>query len=586
MALRTGVPAALGSPIALAAIALGGVFAASFVGAVISSAVFATIGAGFAGIAAAALKENARLQESFTALGRTVKGQLSAAASELVPAFDQALNTVRGMFAEHIQAPLRDIFAALAPMVVPFVESAVRTIGDVLDTLASPQVTEGLRTVFASMTAQLPRLGAAFSDFFRTTAGNADDTAEAFENITGVLSGLITFTGDAVRAMTDLFNTIATGFDTITIKSDPAAGFLSKVDQQLRSIGGNQEPIDIVDKFNANIDEGIPLIESLALALQANAMETKAATEETEGYSGATMTASERVDIFRDRQEKLRARLESTNEALSVEEDKLKQLKDTMFASAEGVLGLRDAQRDYQEQVDVTRETLKENGKTLDINTEKGRENQEAIDLQTLSALAQIEAMIEQGKSTEQVSKFTKQARTDFINAAVAAGMEKEEARKLARQLGLVPSEVETKMEAIDNATEEIERLKERIAEIERQINVTVRFTRIGDPRMFGRGHLEGHTGGKLTASGLKRMHIGGLMPNERIVIGQVGERILSRRQTDAFDQFMASMGRSAQRGGDGAAAPSGDTFHFHGVREDEIMARIERRQRMKAARR
>lgn len=575
MALRTGIPAALGSPIGAAAITLGGVFAASFAAAVLSSGVFALIGGGFTALAAVALKNNARLAESFTQLGQVVKSQLSQAAQPLVPVFDEALSTVRGMFGPFIREPLERIFAGLGPTIVPFAESAVRTVGNILDSLSTPQFLVSTRTVLDSITDEMPRLGDAIGGFFTTIASNADDIAEAFEGVVSVMSGLIGFAADLTNAFTDLFNKMREGFGLAGDALSPVVQGLRDVDQLLKDIAGSQQggiksPFDFIApgggisrddlggapgpfSFLAPFSAGSALIDETGKA-------AGRASDNMLKLVGATGDAAGATQALADRQDLLEIQLETTSNQLDEGRDALDRLKEGLFGSANLTLNLRDAQRAYEESVDSAMETIAENGATLDINTEKGRENQESIDAITSSTHEQIQAMIESGKSTKEITEFTRQARKDFIKAAEAAGLEAGEARNLADQLGLVPSEVKTKAELIDEATHKIEALEARIAELEREINIRVRITqtRIEAGSAFGGGAFA-HSGGLITPNGIRRMHSGGVLrPDERIVIGQTGERILSRSQTRAFDAGVAMGG-----GGGGVAS---FTVVNHGV--------------------
>ena len=60
-------------------------------------------------------------------------------------------------------------------------------------------------------------------------------------------------------------------------------------------------------------------------------------------------------------------------------------------------------------------------------------------------------------------------------------------------------------------------------------------------------------------------------------------EYVLSPEQSRMFDRMISVMEGMA-RGGDGAAV--GESYHFHGVREDAIVARLERRDRIRAVQR
>jgi tape measure domain-containing protein len=77
--------------------------------------------------------------------------------------------------------------------------------------------------------------------------------------------------------------------------------------------------------------------------------------------------------------------------------------------------------------------------------------------------------------------------------------------------------------------------------------------------RTFGAGALEFHQGGVI---GAPRAHsgmlLGGLSADERLVVGQTGERILSRRGTRALDALTDELGRSRTGGGTATSTASG----------------------------
>lgn len=100
----------------------------------------------------------------------------------------------------------------------------------------------------------------------------------------------------------------------------------------------------------------------------------------------------------------------------------------------------RASQRDLEQAIDDASETIKENGKTLDINTQKGRENQAALDQIRAKAYGAAEGILAAGGSQDQANQALERGRRAFVNAAVAAGMERKEAERLAAQLFAIPN--------------------------------------------------------------------------------------------------------------------------------------------------
>lgn len=577
-ALRTGIPAALGSPIGAAAITLGGTFAASFAAAVVSSGAIAGVGAAFTGLAAVALKENERVVTSFENLAATAQAALTEAAQPLVPVFDDALSRVRGMFDQHIADPLGDIFAGLGPSIVPAAESAVETVGGVLDSLSTPEFLSSMHTILGEIADEAPRLGDAVGDALTTIAGDGEEVAESFESIVSITSGLIDFAADATAGFTRLFNVmssigdidlgavsrlLSTGAQPRPEEAAGAADLVSGFqDLDLRTFATGLGHARDANATTAGMFTALgPIVDPVIDAMSRGSGQAEVFAAEIQGLaSRAEQAAQEGLAEMQRRQEQLTDAIDGTTNQISHEEDQLQRLKDTMFAASERVLGLRDSTRTYEEAIDAARESLEENGETLDVNTEKGRANQEAIDDIAASALGHIEMMIRQGEETDKVSQFTEQAREDFINAAEAAGMEEEKASDLADQLGLVPSEVETKIEAIDEMSDTINSLKRQLRELQRQAGV-VPIGTTNPGAFFGSALVppdEFHSGGKV-GSGVPRAHSGmRLASDERVIIGQTGERILSREQNRAFE----AGARMAGAGGGGSATINVENFH------------------------
>ena len=112
------------------------------------------------------------------------------------------------------------------------------------------------------------------------------------------------------------------------------------------------------------------------------------------------------------------------------------------------ILSTREAERGLEAAFDAATEAVENNGRTLDITTEAGRANQSALDDIAKSAYDLAESMYESGESTEAVSERMGAAREAFINSARAMGMSKDEATALADQLGLIPEQITTEIEA------------------------------------------------------------------------------------------------------------------------------------------
>ncbi|WP_181424625.1 phage tail tape measure protein [Georgenia satyanarayanai] len=136
--------------------------------------------------------------------------------------------------------------------------------------------------------------------------------------------------------------------------------------------------------------------------------------------------------------------MEDTTGAVEDQTDALDELIDAQSTLADIALSLRDAQRNLEQSYDDLTQSIKDNGDTFNITTEKGRANQAALDDIAGASWDLIEAMAANGASQEELQAKMAETRDDFIEAAVAAGIEEDAARALADQLNLIPSAIET----------------------------------------------------------------------------------------------------------------------------------------------
>lgn len=154
---------------------------------------------------------------------------------------------------------------------------------------------------------------------------------------------------------------------------------------------------------------------------------------------------------------------EATEGATSAIQDNSEAIAENLSLAAEAagiILSEREAQRSLEAAYDDATAAIKENGKSLDVTTEKGRSNQAALDSVADGAWGVVESMYAAGASGKELSARMHEAREAFIRTATSAGATKAEARELADELGLVPSDVETILKARDQASGTIDHVK------------------------------------------------------------------------------------------------------------------------------
>lgn len=171
--------------------------------------------------------------------------------------------------------------------------------------------------------------------------------------------------------------------------------------------------------------------------------------------------------------------------------ERVKELIDTIDEATSTFFSARDSARAYEESLDTANETIAENGRGLDITTEKGRENQAALDELAQSAIVYAEETLKDAQANgtlnqvlPQVLQRLQQQKTDFVNAAVAAGMERDRARELANRLFQIPKNVRTNVATpgMGDALGNLRTYLHRANAIPRHISTTVTtiFTSIG----------------------------------------------------------------------------------------------------------
>jgi hypothetical protein len=201
-------------------------------------------------------------------------------------------------------------------------------------------------------------------------------------------------------------------------------------------------------ELNAKVEAGTRVNEDGAMSFTDSAVaaqKQRDALSDLRGQAEENIATTENaVEIYGIEQEAMDNSAEATERA----NEALKERADALDESATAAMGADQAELDYVKTLQQSAKDIESNGKTVDINTEAGRANRETLLEMASSARELIDAQIAQGDSTATVTKTTDGARTAFINAATAAGMTKDEAKKLADQYGLIPGNVDTHVKA------------------------------------------------------------------------------------------------------------------------------------------
>ena len=199
------------------------------------------------------------------------------------------------------------------------------------------------------------------------------------------------------------------------------------------------------------LDQATSIYNNGAEGAQRHADAVEEVTSATEGAEGATESNTKATDEA----------AESTQEYT----DALDELIDSLF-ELEGVhVSAYEAQTQLQDSIQSLTDSLAENGNTLDINTEQGRANRDALSSLASQAMDTAQAILEEGaqmdasgqttdgltNATEQARASLENARTAFVNAAVAAGMTQADAEALATQFGLTGGKADELAQSVNS---------------------------------------------------------------------------------------------------------------------------------------
>lgn len=176
--------------------------------------------------------------------------------------------------------------------------------------------------------------------------------------------------------------------------------------------------------------DGVEIMDASAIAASKKRDALDELRGEVQTNADAHREAAEIEEIYSESVKGSREEIEAKNEALN--------------ETADIIGDAITSELDYQQALDDTAETLKDNGKTLDTSTEKGRENWEALIGQAEASRGFRDAQMEAGVPAEALNGLMADQRERFLKSADAAGMNKDEAKALADQLGLVPTDIST----------------------------------------------------------------------------------------------------------------------------------------------
>lgn len=239
---------------------------------------------------------------------------------------------------------------------------------------------------------------------------------------------------------------------------DAIKGASGTADDSRRFLDGTAQAWqDLTEKIRAGTTaslDGTPVQDASAAAAQAQ----RDALSDLRGQAEANLrTTGDAIEI---------AKIETgvTGDGTAAIEAKVKALEDEARAKQDAAGNAMDAvtaEIAYNDAMSQGAKDIAKNGEGLDLNTAAGKANQQTLVDMAKGANDLRDAQVEAGVSTADITAKQEAARGSFVNAAIAAGMGKTEAEKLATAYGLVPTDVPTYVKAhnVEQTKKELEGL-------------------------------------------------------------------------------------------------------------------------------
>lgn len=428
----------------------GGIIAAApLIGSAMSGAIIG--GAGLGGVVGGVLlvKDDPRVAAAFTGLATRVGSRLKDAALPFVD------TTIKGV--AQIETSLKKVdFEGIFAKASTFVQPLAGALGHVAEDLGAGfgSLIQVADPVIQRIAKGLADIGGAARKGLESLADNADTAAASL----GVLF-------DTVKTGTTVTFGLINGLTELKAKFDSAAGGMFAFDSGLRQINaifssGNgtkwMDP-DPVDAFNQAVANGVTTFD---------------------GYGNAITSAGQ----------------------------SLQEMAAQAEAAGDANRNLFDSETSVQAALDSLDESIKKNGKSLDAHTEKGRANRTALSNLARAMNGAYDAYVAANGAGKEADSVASSNYDSFIKAAHGLGIGKSAAEAYARQLGLIPPNKNTKVNANTHDAEgRIKALQDKLRAL-RDKYVTIHVTTVGSASVNQRDNADrlknAHGGVRGAASG------------------------------------------------------------------------------------
>lgn len=181
--------------------AAGGLMAALSASSLAVAAALVALPLAFAGIGAAALKENKEVKAAFADTSKTIKDTLAESAKPLIPFFKDVASQVSGIVRE-LGPSLKQAFAATGPLLKPLVAG----LGDLAKN-AMPGIITAIQAagpIFEALSRGLGDIGTGLSGFFEGLSTGADGAAQGLGALLSAVGGILPDLGSLLGLMAQI----------------------------------------------------------------------------------------------------------------------------------------------------------------------------------------------------------------------------------------------------------------------------------------------------------------------------------------------------------------------------------------------
>ncbi|WP_319460092.1 hypothetical protein [Micromonospora sp. RTP1Z1] len=388
-------------------------------------------GAGIGGIVGGAIlaARDPRVKAAGADLGEFILADLEQRAAGFVPVMLSGIDKVRAGWMD-AGSDISRIFESsrlVDPLVDGMVSGGKKFIHGVADAVDKSE------PVVAAFGRSFDAIGQSAGDFFTKLSGDADEGASAIDDLTASVSkfietaGVIIHAGAAVKGWG---NEVDVAIDKGRYWMEDSSGFADI----FHRLGGQ------LDLTADGFKKGSKEAEAYRQATLGTATVADFATLKLAGKTDAEIAAADASGTYRGKIDEVNNALGRTGPAVQPAIEGVRSLKDILDGFANETVGLREANRGFEEAVDNATESVKRNGHALSDGTAKGRANQEALDGIFKATQRKSAATLKATGDQEQANAVTLAGRTAFLKAAAAMHMEAGKAQALADSLFGIPN--------------------------------------------------------------------------------------------------------------------------------------------------